>query len=369
VAVQLRHTWNEIRALPNNGPLDDFHRKQARNDYPILATWQMGITWLRVPLQDLEDEQTRIRMQALCQMGQRFIVMKFGLPDDGTMDLVSKHAALVSAMEIIIPPHAPDETTAALDEWRSTLNIPIYLGSMESSADLPGADAKYFAHSTNFGCRINEPAQVDLLRSGHSKLLARFDGVLFQIPSNETILPQIAAINELSASLNKSVMVHVMMARQQPASDPFGQRWAANRTACACIAALSLTNGLLVLDSLTDIDRGDFPRPGLVDRRGNLNLAGRYLRSLLSVLATTSDQSPIELTDILAADTHTCVSFKQSSQAYQLYLVREGVAKTIQEIQSSFDTTALYLDLQMGQWISRLSEVSSCNAWLVKLEK
>ena len=118
-----------------------------------------------------------------------------------------------------------------------------------------------------------------------------------------------------------------------------------------------------------DIDRGDFPHPGLIDRRGNLNLAGRYLRSLLSVLATTADQYPIELAENLETDIHTCVSFQQGSQAYQLYLVREGVPNTLQDFQSTNGPTTLYLDLQTGQWINRLSEAPISKAWLVQLER
>ncbi|MFT6302020.1 MAG: putative phosphodiesterase [Granulosicoccus sp.] len=368
IAVQLRHTWNEVRALPHNGPLDDFNRKKARNDYPILATWQMGITWLRVPLQDLEDEQARRRMQALCRMGQRFIVMKFGLPDDETLDLVCKHAELVGAMEIILPPRAPNTTSASLNEWRNKLNVPIYLGSMESSADLPSNDAKYFAHSTSFGCRVNEPAHIELLINGQSNLLTAFDGVLFQIPSNEMILPQIAAINELSARIDKSAMVHVMMAKQQPASAPFGQLWIANRTACACIAALSLSNGIVVLDSLTDIDRGDFPRKGLIDRRGNINLAGQYLRSLLSVLVSSVDSYHVELGDIVATDTYTCVSFQQCSHAYQLYLMHEGEVKTIQDFGNRIEQATRCIDLETGQPMINVGEASLSKALLLQLE-
>jgi Icc-related predicted phosphoesterase len=368
IAVQLRHIWNEVRALPNNGPLDDFNRKKARNDYPILATWQMGISWLRVPLQDLEDEQTRVRMQALRQMGQRFIVMKFGLPDDETIDLVCKHADLVGAMEIIIPPHAPNTITSSLGEWRDKLKIPLYLGSMESSADLPSANAKYFAHSTNFGCRVNEPTHIDLLINRQRNLLAAFDGVLFQIPSNETILTQVTDINALSTRINKSAMVHVMMATQQPTTAQFDQQWVANRTACACIAALSLTNGIVILDSLTDIDRGDFPRSGLIDRRGNINLAGQYLRTLLSVLVTSADHYLIEIGETVETDAYTCVSFRQGSQAYQLYLIHKGELAVIEDFGNGIEQATLCIDLETGQPMPTLGKASRCKAMLAQLE-
>ncbi len=38
------------------GPVDEFVRKKARNDYTVLALWETGIRTLRLPLADLTDE-------------------------------------------------------------------------------------------------------------------------------------------------------------------------------------------------------------------------------------------------------------------------------------------------------------------------
>ncbi len=42
--------------------------------------------------------------------------------------------------------------------------------------------------------------------------------------------------------------------------------------------ALGLTSIEFILDGFVDIDRGYYPRVGLVDRRGNLRPAGEWLR-------------------------------------------------------------------------------------------
>ena len=57
-----------------SGAVDEFRRKIARNDYPIMAIWEMGIRGLRVPIQDLEDEKTRRRMGLMRDVGHNFHV-------------------------------------------------------------------------------------------------------------------------------------------------------------------------------------------------------------------------------------------------------------------------------------------------------
>ena len=65
VGVHLRHPWAEITDLPYNGPMDEFARKRARNDYTLLTLWELGVRRLRLPISDLIDDPTFTRMQAL----------------------------------------------------------------------------------------------------------------------------------------------------------------------------------------------------------------------------------------------------------------------------------------------------------------
>ena len=49
VGVDLRYPWAEVTEMPYSGALDEFYRKKARNDYTLMALWEMGIQKLRVP--------------------------------------------------------------------------------------------------------------------------------------------------------------------------------------------------------------------------------------------------------------------------------------------------------------------------------
>ncbi len=60
--VHLRHAWAQTTDLPYNGPMEEFARKQARNDHTLMRLWQMGIRDVRVPLADLCDPTVRRRV-------------------------------------------------------------------------------------------------------------------------------------------------------------------------------------------------------------------------------------------------------------------------------------------------------------------
>ena len=80
--VDMRHPWAEEMEIAASGAVDEFERKLARNDYPVLALWEMGLRRMRVPIQDLLNDKTRARMRVLRAVGHLFHVYCYGLPSD-----------------------------------------------------------------------------------------------------------------------------------------------------------------------------------------------------------------------------------------------------------------------------------------------
>jgi 3',5'-cyclic AMP phosphodiesterase CpdA len=105
IGVHLRHAWAEEIELPYNGPLDELTRKRVRNDYPLLALWDLGIQHLRVPSSDLMEKRLRARMHELRRSMQKFTVFTFGQPDSVTVELMATQRTHVHAWEIIAPLH------------------------------------------------------------------------------------------------------------------------------------------------------------------------------------------------------------------------------------------------------------------------
>src|SRR3546814_256497 len=100
LGFDMRQTWAELVEIPPSGGLDEFARKVVRNDYPLLALWEMGVRRLRVPLQDLADDRVRDRMRELHEMGHAFTVFSFEVPEGKHRDALCRYADLVEAWEI-----------------------------------------------------------------------------------------------------------------------------------------------------------------------------------------------------------------------------------------------------------------------------
>ncbi|MDB4051277.1 hypothetical protein N9463_00960 [Planktomarina sp.] len=137
------------------------------------------------------------------------------------------------------------------------------------------------------------------------------DGLLFQISSDEDVISQLAAIDKVSLKLEKFSLTHLVTSQKQPAQSQFDEIYLAKRTALACIGAYALSNGLVILDTLMDIDRGDFPRSGLIDRRGNMNLSGQYLKTLMGVLGRDVSKRCLVIKQTSIEQTYTFVQFQK----------------------------------------------------------
>ena len=73
----MRQNWLEVVEIPPSGGLDEFDRKQARNDYPLMAMLDMGVRRLRVPATDLLDDGRRSRLRHYHGLGVALYVVLF----------------------------------------------------------------------------------------------------------------------------------------------------------------------------------------------------------------------------------------------------------------------------------------------------
>ena len=62
LGFDLRQDWMETVQIPPSGGLDEFDRKAVRNDYALLALWEMGVKKLRIPITDLQSPSRRQRL-------------------------------------------------------------------------------------------------------------------------------------------------------------------------------------------------------------------------------------------------------------------------------------------------------------------
>ena len=103
MGIDLRHPWAEQVEIAATGGVQEFERKIARNDYPTLALWEMGVRKLRVPIQDLLDARVRERMRVLRAIGHEFLVYCYDLPAADVQRLIGESSGLVSGVEVVMP--------------------------------------------------------------------------------------------------------------------------------------------------------------------------------------------------------------------------------------------------------------------------
>lgn len=320
VGVKMRHAWNEVRALPHNNPLDEFTRKKARNDYPLLATWRIGLTHLRVPLDDLRDLSTRARMAAMTRTGQKFTVVCFGIPQEAALDLLTETGDLLHGIELVLPAAELSQLAQPLEDLRYALPCQLIFAILESSSAVVGEKTKYFSHSTTVGARVDGQHDVQRMIADYGPHISVFSGVSFQIDVDDDIWAKARLIEQFSVDTGKSVLVHLNSFDQNSAVGRFDDHQNAANAALATIAAYSFTNGQVSLDTLMDIDRAHYPRHGLIDRRGNFRLSAHYVQTLLSVLSRTESHTQLKLGSIDMNKDWICARFSHSGSRFAMVL-------------------------------------------------
>ena len=282
IGVFMRHPWAETVTLPHNGPMDEFARKKARNDYPIAALWRLGVRHLRVPLGDLLDAETRARMADMVAIGHRFTVMGFGVPAGDVADAIVEHRDLIDRYECVLPYDTILAQADALQHFRDRLERPLILARVATSADdvKVGSKIELFV---SHGFRPDQTAEIEALIAGGVNAA---DGFVVRAGLG-TDLPKLAAeLDAWSRKTGRHVDLHLRVAANNPATNVTDDAAILAATAELFVCALAYPHLTMLVDPFMDIDRGYFVRHGLVDRRCNLRPSGLAVEALAAILGS-----------------------------------------------------------------------------------
>lgn len=236
LGVTLRHRWDRHVDIPADG-LDPFGRKEARDDLPLLALLEAGVTRLRLPLTDATLPRTRARLDAL--------VAHHGL-DVRLFATEAPPADLPWPCERITP---RDQPPAEGLPW-----APVTRGTLR--------DGERFSHFPTLGLLPEAPAARDVVR---------------RVPHDHDIW---------SAHLQGVGLVELPRAGESEAFTNDAR--VACRVAEALLTAVAFPERRLYLDGWVDHDRGYYPRNLLVDRAGAPRAAHRVLVHLARLLPDPS---------------------------------------------------------------------------------
>lgn len=253
LGLTLRHAWDAVLDLPADG-LEPFRRKQARNDLVLLATWELGVTRLRLPIDDLRRPETRERLAALARWGQRAVLWTAEPLSPADEALIAAHAGVVEAVELVTP-------RAWIDRPLRPLAVPRWVAAFGRA---PTEGGRYFNHFAPHGFRADDP---DLPRATAG------DGLVFRIEPDEDAQAAVARI----AAIPRAAMAVVLLPRAGEAAIAADDEAVERVVRSAFAAAAAHPSLAVVLDTTVDHDRGYFPRHGLLDRRGNPRPAFRAL--------------------------------------------------------------------------------------------
>ena len=279
LGVEMRFGWTDPIAIPYTGAVDEFNRKRVRNDYIVASLWEMGLRYLRIPLQDITELTASKRIAELASIGHRFLAFIFGLPTKQDLNSLTRHAGHLVGLEVIALDAAMKETLIAAGALGEQLRIPIFISRLEIPA------------SANHGERF-----VHFIRHGYSpnEVKSSLDRIS-KIPGLAGIACRIAtqeypwnALNKLALELSGTKLkatVQVTLAGHSPAQSQSDDAACACRVADTMLAAWLHPDRLSIFfDTFSDHDRGYFPRHGLIDRFCDSRPAGRVIRNLVELL-------------------------------------------------------------------------------------
>ncbi|MBI4591498.1 MAG: metallophosphoesterase [Candidatus Rokubacteria bacterium] len=290
LGLDLRQPWAEIVEIPPSGAVDEFGRKKARNDYPVMALWEMGIRKLRVPVQDVEDLRIRERMRVLRSLGHQFTVYTFGVPEGPRRDILVEHHDVVDVWEVVCDWPEVRRTVEAIREVKAKAPLTAYLSRLRSKDHAPADGSRYY-HAIDHGFLSTERGVIEgLLRAEDTASV--IDGFVCRVARQASPWVEIAAAGAIASELRTGCAVHVRMASGNPAESFKDDLDNANRVAEALVAAMAQSApgqpGVDVfIDTFADVDRGYFVRNGLVDRRYNPRLGSHVVRHLYGALSAS----------------------------------------------------------------------------------
>ncbi|WP_432257745.1 metallophosphoesterase [Cupriavidus sp. TMH.W2] len=295
VGVELRHPWAESMQITATGGVQEFGRKWARNDYPLLALWEMGVRLSKVTDLDVLEEESRSRMRLLARLGHSHIVTVLGGPKAALLAADTGDCG-VAAYEVNTTLDAFLRQRDALRKLRHDTGTGIYFSRIHAFDD-SHYDGKHFSHFIKAGFTLDDLEQ-------RQETVAQWredgyiDGVTVRIETDQPLVP---AARRLAAFVRNSgckVLASLKTSGPSLATEQADDRGMVAKTAQAMILSKASPHIRYVFDTFMDVDRGYFPRHGFIDRRFDLRPAAHAFTTLAALF---SQETLLELTDDPAA--------------------------------------------------------------------
>lgn len=267
VGVELRHPWAEVLDIPSTGGVQEFGRKPARNDYPVMALWEMGARLVKVPDSDLTQAPVCTRMRLMHAAGHRFIVTTLGVPREGVSVALEEAPGLVEALEVNLSGAALARNAARLAAFREKFSIPLYWAKLRMHEDAR-YDGQHVSHFIKTGLMPQELDGLEVVMQS-AGVRGLFDGVVVRLDRDADLLATACRLAAYAAQTGLALLGAIKLTDSNIAKSRDDDTDTARLVAEAVLAARLSPRVRYVFDTFMDIDRGYFPRHGFIDRMFN----------------------------------------------------------------------------------------------------
>jgi hypothetical protein len=267
-------SWCDYCEIPPSGALDEFDRKTVRNDYPLMALWEMGIKKLRVPFTDLNNALTRLRMRELQRQGREFTLFSYGIPGMQQIERVNKYAALLENWEIGFIESELDQLVSTICDIKE---VNYYFSPIKDTSE-PDHGGTYY-HTIQHGFSSGDHDLINFLVDiceSHSIE----PGLVFRVRMKDRFKATINQFLNLADEYDNRISVHLISSDPNPATElTDATQFEAGIEHAFELARIHPQINFFI-DIFADMDRGYFVRNGFVDRRYNPNRAALLVKFL-----------------------------------------------------------------------------------------
>ena len=317
VGVELRHPWAEVMQITATGGVQEFGRKWARNDYPLLALWEMGVRLCKVPDVDVLGSEPRERMRLMARIGHRYVVTAIGAPREAVIEAAGEDAG-VFAFEANLTLGRFERHRDALRAVREASGAAVFLAKIltDREARISGTT---FSHFVKSGFTVGELARHrDLIAGAMDR--GEIDGITVRLEFGESLPAAARRMRAFNAQTGARILASLKLSGPGVATARTGDRETAARAAQAMVLSRCGPDILYVFDTFMDVDRGYYPRDAFIDRRFNPRPAAGVFAALASLFP---GREPFTLTE---GGSGQATSFEHAGARYRLVCARRDAA-------------------------------------------
>ena len=282
VGFELRHSWTEVMQIPSTGGVQEFGRKWARNDYPLMALWEMGAKLSKVTDLDLVEETSRERMKIQARMGHRYLITVLGAPRQSLLSLDLTESG-VQGFEVNTTTRNFTTLRPRLNAVRKETGAEIFFSKIHAYDD-SHFDGKHFSHFVKAGFQTDElesckPLVREAVQAGD------IDGITVRVDATESMAQVAPRLIDFAESVGCLVLASIKLSSPGIATERCDDPDNVLKVAQTLLFSLLSPRVRYVFDTFMDVDRGYYPRHAFIDRQFNPRPAARAFATLNSILS------------------------------------------------------------------------------------